>query len=187
VGTGLDLPDWAVVTPERATHIARVAALVDGWAAARSVSRAEAARWHRAAILHDALRDAGAEVLARYTSQDGWPAKLWHGPAAAAAAEQHGDTDAGVLDAVRYHSVGWATWDDAGRMLFLADYLDPGRPHERAERESLATRVPTEPDAVMREVLRRRVAWLVERGKPIRRETWELWNRLAAADSSSSD
>jgi HD superfamily phosphohydrolase YqeK len=185
VAARLELPDWAVVTRERTLHIVRVVELVDRWAHARGVTPAEADRWHRAAVLHDALRDAPQEVLARYQPRNDWPPKLWHGPAAAAAARQHGERDTGVLDAIHYHSVGWAAWDDAGRMLFLADYLEPGRAHERAAREALAARVPAEPDAVLREVVRRRLAWLVEHGRPIRLETWELWNHLAAADFSS--
>jgi len=187
VSAKVGLPDWAVVTAERAEHIARVATLMDAWARTRGVGDAEAARWHRAAILHDALRDAPAEVLGRYTPKGDWPATLWHGPAAAAAARKHGEQDAGVLDAVRYHSIGWADWDDAGRMLFLADYLEPGRTHLRKERALLAARVSAEPEAVLRDVLRLRLSWLLERSRPIRKETWELWNRLAAGDSSSSD
>ena len=182
-----ELPDWAVVTAARAAHIARVTALVDTWARARGVGAAEAARWHRASLLHDALRDAPPDVLSRYAERGDWPEKLWHGPAAAAAALQHGERDAGVLDAIRYHSVGWARWDDAGRMVFLADYLEPGRTHLRKEREALAARVAAEPEAVLRDVVRLRLSWLLRHARPIRKETWELWNRLAAGDSSSPD
>ncbi len=180
------LPPWAVVTPERVAHITRVEALVTWWAAGRRVGASEAERWRRAARLHDALRDATPDVLVRYARQGAWPAKLWHGPAAAAAAARHGETDQGVLIAVRYHSVGYAGWDDAGRMLFLADFLEPGRSHDRAELDALVARVPQEPAVVLREVAARRLAWLVSHGKPIRKETWEFWNSLVADDSSSS-
>lgn len=179
------MPPWAVVSPAREAHVARVAALLETWADAIGVPSAERARWRRAAVLHDALRDAGPETLARYAPQDGWPVKLWHGPAAAAAAERHGERDAGVLDAVRYHSVGYAGWDAAGRLLYLADFLEPGRTYLARERAAWAARVPAEPDRVLREVARQRLRWTIESGKPIREETWELWNHLVAADSSS--
>lgn len=182
---GIALPGWAVVSPERAEHIARVEALVVRWAGERGVSAAEADRWRRAARLHDALRDAPDEVLARYAPQGSWPRKLWHGPAAAAAAERNGETDHGVLDAVRYHSVGYAGWDGAGRMLFLADYLEPGRGHDR-DSLALTSRVAREPEAALRDVVARRMTWLLGRGKPIRKETWEFWNSMVAGDSSSS-
>ncbi|MBI1723525.1 MAG: HD domain-containing protein [Gemmatimonadetes bacterium] len=183
---GIALPGWAVVSPERVAHIARVEALVVRWAEDRGVSPGEAGRWRRAARLHDALRDAPDEVLARYAPPETWPRKLWHGPCAATAAEQDGETDRGVLDAVRYHSVGYRDWDDAGRMLFLADYLEPGRAHDRRALDTLTARVPREPEAALREVVARRVTWLLGHGKPIRKETWEFWNSLVAGDCSSS-
>lgn len=180
----LDLPAWAVVEPRRREHIARVAALLAHWADAGRVAGAERARWRRAALLHDALRDAGPEVLARYTPQDSWSLSLWHGPAAAAAAARYGETDAGVLDAVRYHSLGYAGWDEVGRMLYLADFLEPGRSHERAALDALAARVPGEAAAVLREVAAMRLGWLLRKGKPIGGTTWEFWNSLVAGASS---
>ena len=113
------LPTWAVVTPQRVEHIDRVAALMGSWATALGLDSSQAARWQRAAIFHDALKDAGPERLARYAPQDGWHPKLWHGPAAAAAAAQHGERDPGVLSAVRYHSTGFAGWDGVGDALYL--------------------------------------------------------------------
>jgi HD superfamily phosphohydrolase YqeK len=183
---GLNLPPWAQVSPRRTAHIVRVAALVEQWAGARGVTAGERDRWRRAALLHDALRDAPEEVLRRYVPDSSWPLKTRHGPAAAAAASAAGERDPGVLDAVRYHSLGYAGWDDAGRMLYLADYLEPGRPHEREILDALARRVPREPQAVLRAVAALRIGWRLKEGGPIARETWEFWNGLVAAPSSSS-
>ena len=180
------LPGWAVVSPRRVRHIAGVAGLLERWARERAVNPEEAARWRRAALLHDALRDAPEPVLATFTPlPEGWPPSLWHGPAAAAAAAREGEDDPGVLDAVRYHSLGLLAWDDAGRMLFLADYLEPGRTHDREALAELADRVAAEPAAVLREVAARKVRWLLHIGRPIPRETWDFWNSLVAAESSS--
>jgi len=176
-----------VVTPERVAHIGRVAALLERWAAERGVAAPEAARWRRAALLHDALRDASDDVLAGYCARpERWPRSIWHGPAAAAAARREGERDKGVLTAVHYHSLGYAPWDDAGRFLFLADYLEPGRAHQRPLLDALAERAPAEPDAVLREVAAIKVRWLLHVGRPIPRETWDFWNSLAAGRSSSS-
>src|SRR3989449_4292320 len=46
-----------------------------------------------------------------------------------------------------YHSLGHARWDDVGKMLYLADYLEPGRPFDREAHRALAARVPGERDA----------------------------------------
>jgi 2-amino-4-hydroxy-6-hydroxymethyldihydropteridine diphosphokinase len=181
----LDLPAWAVVKPERKEHIARVAALMESWAQAAGLGAEERARRHRAAVLHDALRDADPETLRGPVGEDArLPQALWHGPAAAALAERHGEKDAGVLAAVRWHTLGWREWDEVGRALYLADYLEPGRTHD-ADRAALAARVPQQFDAVLREVAARRVGWLLRTGKPIARQTWDFWNGLVAGDSSS--
>jgi 2-amino-4-hydroxy-6-hydroxymethyldihydropteridine diphosphokinase len=163
----VSLPAWAAVTPERRAHVARVAALLDEWAAVMDVDPAERARWARAAWLHDALRDAPGL------------AELGHGPAAADRAAAEGETDAGVLDAVRYHSVGWARWEPVGRMLYLADYLEPGRRFEAEERRAIASRVPGDPEGALREVTRRRIERALRSGWALRPETVELWNAIA--------
>ena len=184
-GAAIELPPWAVVSPERAEHIARVAALVDAWARERGADPREAARWHRAAILHDALRDADPAALRAAAGHTGLPKPLWHGPAAAARAAELGEKDAGVLEAVRWHTVGSAQWDEVGKVLYLADYLEPARSHD-PERASLAQRMPHDLDGVLRDVAARRISWLLRTGKPIARQTWEFWNGLVAGDSSSS-
>jgi HD superfamily phosphohydrolase YqeK len=164
----MSLPPWAVVTPERRAHIERVAALLAEWAAAMGVPDAERARWLRAAWLHDALRDADrTDALA-------------HGPRAAARAEKEGEQDRGVLDAVRYHTFGYAHWDDVGRMLYLADFLEPGRAHDPPDRAALVARVPRERDAVLREVARRRIEWVLRSGWPLMPATVGFWNALVS-------
>lgn len=163
----MSLPPWAHVTPERRAHIERVVALLEGWADAMHVDEAEQDRWLRAGWLHDALRDA--------------PFKdpFAHGPAAADRAAASGEQDRGVLTAIRYHTVGSADWDDVGRMLYLADFLEPGRDHDPpAERERLARAVPTQRDDVLREVVRRRIDWVLRSGWPLPPDTVAFWNCL---------
>lgn len=131
------------------------------------VSQRERRRWLRAVWLHDALRDARL------------PRGASHAVAAAERAAREGESDSGVLDAIRYHSVGYAGWDDVGRMLYLADNLEPGRRARRKERAKLAKRVPRERDDVLREV----VGWEMEErlrdGRPIDPLTTGFWNSLA--------
>jgi HD superfamily phosphohydrolase YqeK len=164
------LPPWAQVSAERRAHIERVAGLIGGWADAMAVAGTERARWLKAAYLHDALRDA----------QLPFADQLAHGPAAADRAAREGETDQGVLDAVRYHTVGYAGWDEVGRMLYLADFLEPGRRFAADERRMLAQRVPQERDAVLTEVVRWRIEWVMRSGWPLAPETVKLWNALAS-------
>jgi HD superfamily phosphohydrolase YqeK len=162
------LPPWAVVTPARRGHIERVAALLAQWAQTLRVPAPERDRWLKAAWLHDALRDAPL------------PDEMAHGPAAADRAMREGETDRGVLDAVRYHTIGYAGWDEVGRALYLADFLEPGREFDRDAHAALAARVPAERPAVLREVVRRRVEWVIRSGWPLPRETVDFWNALAS-------
>ncbi len=180
-----ELPGWAVVSPKRAEHIRRVAELMESWATARGVPGAEAERWCRAAWLHDALKEADPGILAEYVPQGDWARALWHGPAAAAAAARHGEQDQGVLDAVRYHSVGYAGWDEVGKALYLADYLEPGRQRDPGAAE-LAARVPREFEQVLFEVAGLRIAHLRQSGRVVGKETQDFWNRLVGDASSSS-
>ena len=165
----MSLPAWAVVTPERRAHIERVVGLLDSWAAARRAPDAERARWLKAGWLHDALRDAPAAD------------ELAHGPMAAERAARAGETDRGVLDAVRYHSLGYAGWDDVGKMLYLADYLEPGRAFDREVRASLAARVPQDRDTALQQVAARRIARVIDGRWPLVRETVDFWNSLVGS------
>jgi HD superfamily phosphohydrolase YqeK len=130
------------------------------------VSDRERDRWLRAAWLHDALREAR---LARGTT---------HGAAAADRAARDGESDRGVLDAVRYHSSGYAGWDDVGKMLYLADYLEPGRRSDGKQRTQLADRVPRQRDRVLREIVAYEIRWRVRAGRPVNPLTIEFWNAL---------
>ncbi len=172
------LPSWARVSPARRGHVERVVALVTDWAGSMGLAERDRARWRRAAWLHDALRDAPEAELRALAPDVSGPASLLHGPAAAARAAGLGEDDYGVLAAVRWHSVGSAEWDAAGNALYCADYLEPGRSFEPDARAALAARYPEHPNAVLREVAARRLAWLIQSGWLIPETTWRFWNHL---------
>lgn len=179
------LPPWAVVTPERLAHIQRVAQLAADWAERLGVPDSERNRWLRAVWLHDALRDAPPEELAHWTASAPATPELQHGPASAARARAEGESDRGVLDAVRYHSLGLAEWDMVGRILYCADYLDPERPFGREKRAALAERLPEDAGGVLREVAGARLIHMIESGWPILDPTFRFWNSLVGAGAGS--
>jgi HD superfamily phosphohydrolase YqeK len=180
------LPEWAIITPARREHIARVAELAARWAMEMGVPDSERHRWLRAVWLHDALRDAPEEELLRLAPSTPGPPELRHGPASAARAKAEGETDRGVLDAVRYHSIGLAEWDMVGRILYCADYLEPGRKHEREWRADLAERLSSQPALVLRQVAQARIGHMVTSGRMLLEPTVRFWNSLVAASSASS-
>jgi HD superfamily phosphohydrolase YqeK len=175
------LPDWAVARPSRRRHMERVAALLGDWATRLGLEPAERRRWLAAGWLHDALRDAPADALREDAGSAfaGLPGGLLHGPATATRLAREGVGDDGLLDAIRYHTLGHAELDPVGRALFLADYLEPGRPFRPGWRASLRARMPTSFDAVLVEVLRARIEQLIRYGMPVRPETVGFWNALA--------
>lgn len=179
------LPEWAIVSPRRREHIERVAGLAGHWAREMGVPEQERHRWLRAVWLHDALRDAPIDELVRCVPEADGPVELRHGPASAARAAAEGETDRGVLDAVRYHSIGYADWDMAGRILYCADYLEPGRKLAGEWRARMAELLPSDPPRVLLEVARARVAHLVSSGRPLPEPTVRFWNSLVAASSAS--
>ncbi|HLB53640.1 MAG TPA: HD domain-containing protein [Gemmatimonadales bacterium] len=178
------LPAWARVSPERMQHIQRVAELVSRWSDEMGVPDSERNRWLKAVWLHDAVRDAPASELHTLAPSLSGPLELRHGPASASRAKAEGETDRGVLDAVRYHSVGLAEWDMVGRVLYCADFLDPGRPDWNPERAALVDRFARDSQGVLFEVARERLLSLIRSDRAIPQPTLRLWNSLAAASSA---
>lgn len=176
----IEFPPWAQIDEARFGHVMRVAMLVSAWADSMAVPDSERNRWHKAVVLHDALKDASTALLDTLASEWWTAPELRHGPAAAVLAERYGETDVGVLDAVRYHSVGYANWETVGRVLFLADYLEPGREFHTALHEQLSLRVPSGIDAVLRAVAAERLSASIAYGLPLLRESAEFWNSLVS-------
>jgi HD superfamily phosphohydrolase YqeK len=176
--SGVILPSWAEVGEKRLAHISRVTALLDRWAAQLHLDAAEAQAWHDAGRWHDALRDASSETLRALADDPSRPVETLHGPAAAARLVQEGEQRQDVLEAIRWHTVGYAGWARVGRALYMADFLEPGRQFGRADRAFLADHLVHDFDGVFRQVLRMRIEWTLREGKALFPETVALWNQV---------
>jgi len=171
------LPPWAQVSDRRRAHIDRVVELLAQWAERLALPEDEASRWLSAGVLHDALRDA-PEPMLRALSGDGTTGVDYlHGPAAAVRAEQDGERRQDVLDAVRFHTVGSTTWQRTGKVLYLADFLEPGRSFLVSERKFLAAQVPHDFDAAFRQCVRLRIEWSLKQDGDLFPPTIEMWNQ----------
>src|SRR5687768_14515263 len=178
VAASTELPSWARVSAARTEHIARVMTLLDSWARTMRVGPDETAAWRDAGRLHDALRDAPEAELRAIVGDDTMHAALLHGPAAAARLAAEGERRADLLAAVAHHTVGHAAWARTGRALYMADYLEPGRPFARAERAYLAAQAPNDFSGTFREVVRHRLQRSVREGVELHPQTIELWNSI---------
>ncbi|HEY0931510.1 MAG TPA: hypothetical protein VGE27_16425 [Gemmatimonas sp.] len=176
--TSLVLPDWAIVSDKRRAHIQRVVALLERWAGELSLPDAERQAWIDAGRWHDALRDADEPTLRAATGDTERPYGMLHGPAAASRLAAEGESRQAVLDAIRWHTVGSLEWDQVGRALYMADFLEPGRTFMQADRAFLADGVSGAFDAVFRQVVRLRIEWTIREGKGLAPETVTLWNHV---------
>ncbi|HEU4640988.1 MAG TPA: HD domain-containing protein [Gemmatimonadaceae bacterium] len=174
----IELPPWACVGERRRAHIARVTTLLESWAQALGLDAASRAAWRDAGLLHDALRDAPEEELRALVPRVTLPAELLHGPAVAARLARDGERREDMLEAIRWHTVGCATWGAVGRALYMADYLEPGRKFSRADRAYLARQVPRDFDGTFRQVVRHRLEWVLREGHELYPTSVELWNSV---------
>lgn len=174
----IELPAWARVGERRRAHIARVTTLLEEWADAMRLDADERSAWRDAGRWHDALRDAPVEELRALARGAPLPVELLHGPAAAERLAECGERREEVLDAIRWHTIGWARWGRTGKALYMADYLEPGRPFSRSDRGFLARHVPLDFNGTFRQVVRHRLEWVLREGHELYPTAVELWNSV---------
>jgi predicted HD superfamily hydrolase involved in NAD metabolism len=88
-----------------------------------------------AAIFHDYAKFRPKEEMKEIITTQGLPqnlleynSELWHAPAGAYLVEKEvGITDLEVLDAIRYHTSGRVGMTLLEKVIYLADYMEPGR------------------------------------------------------------
>ena len=171
------LPDWSRISGERREHVERVAGLLSEWAEALDLPEDERVRWVAAGRLHDALKDAPTPELEALVGEAGWPEPLLHAPAVSRRLADDGVDDDDFLLALRYHSIGHPDFGVLGEHLYLADYLEPGRP-DTAERVALRASMPSARSEVLPIVVRRRIEAQLANDDRLMPAAVDFWNRL---------
>lgn len=172
------MPPWAEVGEKRLAHIARVTALLDKLGGTVASRRRRGAGLARRRALARCPARCVTETLRALADDETRPVETLHGPAAATRLERDGEQRSEVLEAIRWHTVGYAGWRRVGRALYMADFLEPGRQFARADRAFLADHLVHDFDGVFRQVLRMRIEWIVREGKSLFPETVTLWNQV---------
>ncbi len=161
--------------------MARVAALLQEWGEIRGDGPRDVERWTAVGYLHDVLRDADSDELraALFAPLDHLPDEVIHGPAAADRLRRGGVTDEPLLTAIAFHTLGSPDFDDIGKALYVADFLEPGRKVQPKWRGRLRDEMPGGLDSVTQAVVGKRVQFLIKKRRPVPPETFGLWNVLS--------
>ncbi|WP_188453597.1 bis(5'-nucleosyl)-tetraphosphatase (symmetrical) YqeK [Virgibacillus oceani] len=120
------------LTEKRFKHTLRVAETAVILAKKNNISEEKA---ELAAVLHDYAKFRPLDEMKRRILTSSLPNdllqyhhELWHAPVGAVMVmEEHGVTDREVLGAIHYHTTGRAHMNGLEKVIFLADYIEPGR------------------------------------------------------------
>ena len=75
--------------------------------------------------------------------------------------------------------MGSPDFDDIGKALYVADFLEPGRKLQPKWRARLRAEMPGGLNFVAQAVVGKRVQFLIKKGRPVPTETFGLWNAIA--------
>ena len=108
---------------------------------------ADIGKAEKAGLLHDCAKYMSDAALLAYAKDHGIPVEeveeksphLLHGKVGADMAEKiYGVTDPEILSAIRYHTVGRPAMTLLEKIIFVADYIEPGRKYPSASLRRLA-------------------------------------------------
>ncbi|PYZ98713.1 phosphohydrolase [Alteribacter lacisalsi] len=169
--------------PVRYEHTVRVTESAEKLAH-RFGADVEAARM--AAILHDYAKYRPAGEMKRAILGTVWLSDDWtrygdpilHAPAGAVfVKEELGVTDRQLLDAIVYHTTGKAGMSLLEKIIYLADYIEPGRTFPGVEDVRKAAETSLDKACFM--ALANTVTFLVNRRQPVFPDTIHAYNDLA--------
>lgn len=130
-----------------------------------------------AGYLHDYCKFWSAERLTEWIWKHQLPSdlldynkELWHGPVGAeVATTQFGVQDDDILNAIRYHTSGRPNMSRLEKIIFLADFVEPGRQFPGIE--YARDLVKQDLDVAMLYVLEHTMLFLIEKGQKVYPQT----------------
>ncbi|MFS0644166.1 bis(5'-nucleosyl)-tetraphosphatase (symmetrical) YqeK [Siminovitchia sp. 179-K 8D1 HS] len=103
--------------------------------------------------------------------------ELWHGPAAAfIVQEELGIRDDDVRNAIRYHTTGRAGMSLLEKIIYLADYIEPGRQFPGLE--EVRDLAKTDLDLALKKAIGNTIKFLIDKSARIFPDTFEAYNDL---------
>jgi predicted HD superfamily hydrolase involved in NAD metabolism len=101
--------------------------------------------------------------------------ELWHAPVGAILVEkEHGIADSEIQLAIRYHTTGRSGMSHLEKVIFLADYIEPGRDFPGVDdvREIAQTNL----NEACRSALKNTIAFLMSKNQRVYPDTFEAYN-----------
>jgi predicted HD superfamily hydrolase involved in NAD metabolism len=103
--------------------------------------------------------------------------ELWHAPVGAYLAEHEaGITDKEVLDAIRYHTSGRPGMNKLEKVIYLADYIEPGRHFPGVEEVRALAKVHLEKAVI--KAIQNTIVFLLKKDQTIYPDTLFTYNDL---------
>lgn len=137
-----------------------------------------------AAIFHDYAKFRPKEEMRQIIVEQNMPAELleynselWHAPVGAYLAEiEAGVTDQEVLDAIRYHTSGRIGMTLLDKIIYLADYIEPGRHFPGVEEVREMAREDL--DIALIQSMKNTIQFLMKKNQPVFPDTFNAYNSI---------
>lgn len=137
-----------------------------------------------AAIFHDYAKFRPKEEMKEIIVGEGLPedllefnAELWHAPVGAYLVEKEaGITDQEVLDAICYHTSGRPGMSQLEKIIYLADYIEPGRQFPGVD--EVRAMAKEDLDRALIKAFQNTIQFLLKKTQPVYPDTIHTYNDL---------
>ncbi|MEC0712451.1 bis(5'-nucleosyl)-tetraphosphatase (symmetrical) YqeK [Bacillus haynesii] len=137
-----------------------------------------------AAIFHDYAKFRPKEEMKQIILDGGGPLEvldfhheLWHAPAGAALVKTEvGITDEDILSAIRFHTSGRPNMTLLEKVIYVADYIEPGRRFPGVE--EVRTLAEEDLDLALIQALKNTITFLISKNQAVYPETVATYNAL---------
>lgn len=137
-----------------------------------------------AAIFHDYAKFRPKEEMRQIIIEQKMPeelleynGELWHAPVGAYLVEKEaGITDDEVLDAIRYHTSGRVGMTLLDKIIYLADYIEPGRHFPGVE--EVRSMAAEDLNRALTQSMKNTIQFLMKKNQPVFPDTFKAYNSI---------
>lgn len=137
-----------------------------------------------AAIFHDYAKFRPKEEMAKIIAEQNMPtelldyhSELWHAPVGAYLVEKEvGITDGEILNAIQYHTSGRPGLTLLEKIIYLADYIEPGRHFPGVEEVRQLAKIDL--DQALLRAIQNTILFLMKKNQRIYPDTFHTYNDL---------